>query len=398
MPPRYAYWTILAGGLPTAFRAAEKDELLPTFKRIQEKQPDAVMKFFARGKLWDSPEQALRAEAGPRGKGPEYGDSRDRPEGRKEQRDRDWRPGGEHRDPRQPFKDAKKARNQEWRQERWDRKHQPPRERPHGDPLRGDVPPARREPWRDRESGGGPHRESRGGPHRESRGGPQRDQGGGGYRDKGWKNRPPSSAASGFDRKNRDDRDRRPPRERPHGDPLRDDVPPARRESWRDREPARPRSPQTEFRGKREASGYTGKRDSRAPGGNRDNRGFVGNRENRGYGGTRDNRGFGGSRDNRGSAGTGGNRGFGGPTGGRRFGQEKSGRFDERRGSDQKRTFRPKSEHGQEPPPPPRPRGPNREPRPGQEPPPEPPPRPTDPIIPSPPPERGEKKRKKSNW
>ena len=27
MPPRYAYWTIIAGGLPTAFRAAEREEL-----------------------------------------------------------------------------------------------------------------------------------------------------------------------------------------------------------------------------------------------------------------------------------------------------------------------------------------------------------------------------------
>ena len=58
MPPRYAYWTILAGGLPTAFRAAEREELLPTFKRIQEKHPDAEMKYFARGKLWESREAA----------------------------------------------------------------------------------------------------------------------------------------------------------------------------------------------------------------------------------------------------------------------------------------------------------------------------------------------------
>ena len=27
MPPRYAYWTILVDGGPTAFRAAEPDEL-----------------------------------------------------------------------------------------------------------------------------------------------------------------------------------------------------------------------------------------------------------------------------------------------------------------------------------------------------------------------------------
>ena len=44
MPPRYAYWTIIAGDLPTAFRAADRDELLPTFQRIKEKHPDAQMK------------------------------------------------------------------------------------------------------------------------------------------------------------------------------------------------------------------------------------------------------------------------------------------------------------------------------------------------------------------
>ena len=61
MPPRFVYWTIIAGGLPTAFRAAEREELLPTFKRIQEKHPDAVMKYFARGKLWESAEEAKQA-------------------------------------------------------------------------------------------------------------------------------------------------------------------------------------------------------------------------------------------------------------------------------------------------------------------------------------------------
>src|SRR4029077_12929871 len=62
MPPRYAYWTIIAGGLPTAFRAAERDELLPTFQRIKEKHPDAQMKYFARGKLWESQDEARGAE------------------------------------------------------------------------------------------------------------------------------------------------------------------------------------------------------------------------------------------------------------------------------------------------------------------------------------------------
>ena len=92
MPPRYSYWTILAGGLPTAFRAAEREDLLPTFNRIRDKHSDAEMKWFARGRLWDSPEAAQedfqRVQA---------------------RRDRDWRPGGAHRDPRKTFKDAKRG-------------------------------------------------------------------------------------------------------------------------------------------------------------------------------------------------------------------------------------------------------------------------------------------------
>src|ERR1044071_1453860 len=142
MPPRFVYWTIIAGGLPTAFRASERDELLPTFKRIKEKHPDAVMKYFARGRLWDSAEEA-KQEADARR------DS-DRPP-RDGSRGRDWRPGGEHRDPRQKFKDAKKKRNLDWRQERFDRRQasatEPPREKPHGDPLRR---PAGRPPEHDR--------------------------------------------------------------------------------------------------------------------------------------------------------------------------------------------------------------------------------------------------------
>src|SRR5690242_14812489 len=123
MPPRYSYWTILAGGLPTAFRAADRDDLLPTFQRIREKHPDAEMKWFARGKLWASPEEAQRdRERQTRGDVRDRRDRRgagadritrpaaaspDRTTGRsgsaereREHRGRDWRPGGEHRDPR----------------------------------------------------------------------------------------------------------------------------------------------------------------------------------------------------------------------------------------------------------------------------------------------------------
>ena len=144
MPPRFAYWTIVAGGLPTAFRAAEREELLPTFKRIQARHPDAEMKYFARGKLWTSDEEARRAA-----------EARRRGRVETPTRGRDWRPGGEHRDPRQRFKDLKKERNLEWRKQRFERRRapdaksasarppsapawrgRPPREKPAGDPLR----------------------------------------------------------------------------------------------------------------------------------------------------------------------------------------------------------------------------------------------------------------------
>jgi len=105
MPPRFSYWTILAGGLPTSFRAAERDDLLPTLRRLQERHPDAAMKWFQRGKLWASPEEAESAFQKPA-----------------EPRGRDWRPGGMHRDPREPFKKQKRERNQARRQQRFDRK------------------------------------------------------------------------------------------------------------------------------------------------------------------------------------------------------------------------------------------------------------------------------------
>ena len=133
MPPRYAYWTIIAGGLPTAFRAADRDELMPTFQRIREKHPDAQMKWFARGKLWESPEVARAAQNRgfrdrPRDGERTRSDRRGGPSGPPaEKRGRDWRPGGEHRDPRQKFVDAKKQRNARIRAERWQRKNTTPR-------------------------------------------------------------------------------------------------------------------------------------------------------------------------------------------------------------------------------------------------------------------------------
>ena len=94
MPPRYAYWTILIDDQPTAFRARDRDELVPTLQQLRRTNTNVVMKWFARGRIWDSPEQAQWASqyATPSG----------------EKRGKDWRPGGQHKDPRARFKRAAK--------------------------------------------------------------------------------------------------------------------------------------------------------------------------------------------------------------------------------------------------------------------------------------------------
>jgi hypothetical protein len=114
VPPRYVYWTILIGGQPTAFRARDREELLPTLHQLQRKSSDVVLKYFARGRLWDNPEQAQWA----------------RTNVEREKRGRDWRPGGRHKDPRARF-DARKKGAGEQRPRR-DKPAAPPRDRPFG--------------------------------------------------------------------------------------------------------------------------------------------------------------------------------------------------------------------------------------------------------------------------
>jgi hypothetical protein len=167
MPPRHTYWTIIFGGQPTSFRAGTQEELLPTFRQIQARHPDAVMVWFARGRIWKSEEEArealLRArrprpdssqhyprgprpdpsQRDPRSPRPDHSQryprgprpdpsqrdprsprpdpsQRDprspRPEPNQRdprRRERGWRPGGSHQDPRDRFKvprDVKRAR------------------------------------------------------------------------------------------------------------------------------------------------------------------------------------------------------------------------------------------------------------------------------------------------
>lgn len=98
MPPRFAYWTILIDNAPTAFRARDAAELLPTLNQLKRKNKDVALKWFARGRLWESQQQERDDfqqrkrrphAAGPRATG--------------EKRGRDWRPGGAHKDPRARF-------------------------------------------------------------------------------------------------------------------------------------------------------------------------------------------------------------------------------------------------------------------------------------------------------
>lgn len=124
MPPRHAFWTIIYGNAPTSFRAATPEELLPTLKQLQSTHPDAVMMWFARGRLWRSPEEARDAlfrqrarRPDRRASGPARSDARDagetgtrKPRSGEGSRGREWRPGGAHRDPRDRFKLPREVR------------------------------------------------------------------------------------------------------------------------------------------------------------------------------------------------------------------------------------------------------------------------------------------------
>src|SRR5436190_21369565 len=130
MPPRYAYWTILIDSRPTAFRAREREELVPTLNQLKRKSADVVMKWFARGRLWESPEAEIAAGQAP--KPP------------RENRGGDWRPGGTHKDPRDRFKKRNRDKTAEARVS--DEANAPPdpetetrrRDKPAGGAPRGD--------------------------------------------------------------------------------------------------------------------------------------------------------------------------------------------------------------------------------------------------------------------
>jgi hypothetical protein len=101
MPPRYAFWTILIDQQATAFRARDQHELLPTLHQLRRTNKDVVLKWFAHGRIWDSPEAERQARQA-RGGG--------------ERRGKEWRPGGQHADPRARFSKPKKAAHRDARE------------------------------------------------------------------------------------------------------------------------------------------------------------------------------------------------------------------------------------------------------------------------------------------
>lgn len=161
MPPRYVYWTILIDGKATAFRAREREELMPTVAQLRRTSEDVALRYFSKGKLWDSPEQAQWADQQP-------------PRAR-ERRGVEWRPGGTHRDPR--------ARVPSGTRQRRESSPAVPASRPPRDPRASDRPQADRWPKgarhgsddrrSDRRTTERPPRAPR--PH-ESRQGPPRDR------------------------------------------------------------------------------------------------------------------------------------------------------------------------------------------------------------------------------
>lgn len=106
MATPHACWIILAGNVPTSFRAHTREELLPTFRQLQRTQTEVALRWFERGKVWESPAAASAAAKLAKTEGR-------RPRKTTEPRGREWRPGGNHKDPKARFemtRDQKRAK------------------------------------------------------------------------------------------------------------------------------------------------------------------------------------------------------------------------------------------------------------------------------------------------
>lgn len=146
---RVRFWTILIGDEPTSFRATTPDALVPTLKQLQRVHPNAAMRWFEAGRLWSSPDDARRALREVRGA--------------PRTRDGEWRPGGEHRDPRARYKVPRDVKRRRFAQRLRRQEGQPTPDgrapgglgkptRPRRMSVRGDAKrgPAHKKPRRDR--------------------------------------------------------------------------------------------------------------------------------------------------------------------------------------------------------------------------------------------------------
>lgn len=229
MPPPHSFWVILIGKTPTSFRAKEREDLVPTLRQLQRTQSDVTLRWFERGKVWESPEAAIGA-------------AKLAATTAREKRTKEWRPGGEHRDPKARFemtRDQKRAKfkREQFRSDEGPKSPfgpKPPREPREDRGEQGRAPRPRPDrPWSDRSKPGGrpdrpwSDRSKPGGPAgRSDRPWADRNKPGGpaARSDRPWSDRPKSPFSPRPPRgENRDDRpfgERPPRRDRPTGPPM----------------------------------------------------------------------------------------------------------------------------------------------------------------------------------
>ena len=170
---QHAFWIIVDGQTPTSFRSRQREDLVPTLHQLKRKQPQVALMWFERGRLWTSPTEAREALAV----------RRRAPTGRS----RDWRPGGDHVDPRAKYaltRDQKRARFKT----RQDRDQGPRPGRPDRPPFR---PKGRSFPRRDQPPGPPKPRETRGPDSYRAEGDRPRPTKAQAFGDRPWKPRTP---------------------------------------------------------------------------------------------------------------------------------------------------------------------------------------------------------------
>jgi hypothetical protein len=93
------------GATPTAFRSRFRDDLVPTLHQLQRTQPAAVLRWFDRGRFWESPEAQREAARNRR-----YASSA---------RGSEWRPGGKHKDPRAKYRKTRDQKRAQFKNRRF---------------------------------------------------------------------------------------------------------------------------------------------------------------------------------------------------------------------------------------------------------------------------------------